>query len=150
MEIKEHFHEEVFFRYICRIRAFTPATAQRFAECTQNRSLTQSFLLVTTELLLPVITLQLSGMKEMIMRLDHAISLSMNTCWICPKMFAAVSMLQMGIARWLVHDLFVKHLISTAKDLSQFLSFLSSMDREKGLYFRCPRPLDVRMEHGDA
>lgn len=32
-------------------------------------------------------------------------------------MFAAVSMLQMGIARWLVRDLSVKHLISTAKDV---------------------------------
>lgn len=65
-------------------------------------------------------------------------------------MFAAVSMLQMGIARWLVRDLSVKHLISMAKDLLQFLLFLTSMDREKGLYFRCPRPLDARMEHGDA
>lgn len=47
-------------------------------------------------------------------------------------MFAAVPMLQMGMARKLVCDLSVKYLTSMAKDLSQFLSLLSLMAREKG------------------
>ena len=45
-------------------------------------------------------------------------------------MFAAVPMLQMDMARKL--DLSVKYLTSMAKDLSQFLSLLSLMAREKG------------------
>lgn len=52
-------------------------------------------------------------------------------------MIVAVPMLQMGMTRKQVRERSVKYLTSMAKDLSQFLSLLSSMAREKGLFFRC-------------
>lgn len=47
------------------------------------------------------------------------------------KIFAAVAVMQTGIARELVHDRSVKYHTRMARDLSQFLLLLPSMDREK-------------------
>ena len=93
------------------------------------------FILVTTRLFLPVITLQLSNIKET--RFDHGMLLSKNTCFKWLKMFDAVPMLQTGMARKLVHDWSVKYRTRMAKDLSQFLSLLSSMAMEQGFDYKC-------------
>ena len=64
-----------------------------------------SLILVTTELFLPVITLQLSDIKET--RFDHGMLLSRNTfCkWLKMLNFDAVPMLQTGMAEsWFVTD----------------------------------------------
>ena len=52
-------------------------------------------------------------------------------------MFDAVPMLQTGMARKLVRDRSVKYRTRMAKDLSQFLSLLSSMAMEKGFDCKC-------------
>ena len=52
-------------------------------------------------------------------------------------MFDAVPMLQTGMARKLVRDWSVKYRTRMAKDLSQFLSLLTSMAMEKGHDCKC-------------
>lgn len=108
-----------------RTRAFTPATAQRYARWhTKPKSNTEFFpsddwVHYTT-----------------IVRHDH-LDHEVGPCNLVVdehllNMPKDVSMLQMDIAKWLVHDLSVKHLISMAKDLSQFCRFSHQWIGRKG------------------
>ena len=137
-----------------RAKAYTLVIAHRLAKWhTHPKSNTEgilSLILVTTELFLPVIILQLSDIKET--RFDHGMLLSRNTCCKWLKMFDAMPMLQTGMARKLVRDRSVKYRTRMAKELSHFLSVLSSMaiDPVKGLTANFPQLLDAGMKQGTA